>query len=139
MKPLEKKKLSIILITTISIIFLDQLLKILITKSIIPISYTTNTGAGFGLFQDSTSLLIWFSIIVIGIICYLYDKIPEEKKYIQFSIALILGGALGNLIDRIRFGYVVDFINLRIWPSFNIADAAITLGVIGVIIFLIKK
>jgi len=139
MKPLEKKKLSIILITTISIIFLDQLLKILITKSIIPISYTTNTGAGFGLFQDSTSLLIWFSIIVIGIIFYLYDKIPEEKKHIQFSIALILGGALGNLIDRIRFGYVVDFINLRIWPSFNIADAAITLGVIGVIIFLIKK
>ena len=156
MRPAEKKKLMktksfqrfekqsfskllIISIISISITLLDQLIKALIIKDILPISYTRNTGAGFGLFQDSAVLLIWVSIIVVGIIFYLYDRIPVKEKLVQLSTGLILGGTIGNLVDRIRLGYVVDFIDLNIWPSFNIADAAITIGAIGLIIYFLRK
>jgi len=97
-----------------------------------------NFGAGFSLFQGATQLIIWFSIIVIGIIVYLYDKIPR-LLYVQLSTASLLGGIIGNLIDRFRLGYVIDFIDFRVWPTFNIADMAITLGVIGLIIYFLKK
>ncbi|GAJ17757.1 unnamed protein product, partial [marine sediment metagenome] len=86
----------------------------------------------------SSNLLLWFAIIVVGVILYLYDKIPDETQ-IQIFTALILGGTLGNLIDRIKFGYVIDFLDFQIWPAFNLADSAITIGVIGLIIYLIRK
>ena len=139
MNPLEKKKLSVILITTILVVLLDQLSKILIVKGIIPLSYLLNTGAGFGILKNSTALLIWISIIVIGLILYYYEKVPVKLKSVQIATALILAGAIGNLIDRIRLGHVIDFINLRIWPSFNIADSAITIGAILLIIYLVKE
>lgn len=139
MKPAEKKKLILFSIAAVLIILLDQLMKIFVVKEVIPISYSTNTGAGFGLFQDSVKILIWISVFVVGLIVYYYDKIPVKEKLIQAAVGLILGGTIGNLIDRIRLGYVIDFIDLRIWPSFNIADSAITVGVIGLIIYLVKK
>ena len=79
-----------------------------------------------------------FLLLIIGIIIYYYDKIPKNK-YAEISAALILGGAVGNLIDRVLRGHVIDFIDLRIWPSFNIADTAISIGAIGLILYLIKK
>lgn len=150
MKLAEKKKLLIILITTFSILLLDQIIKFFIEttiqlnqsipviKSIFHITLIHNFGAGFGLFQGSAQLLIWFTVIFIGVILYLYDKIPE-KSSIQIFVALILGGTLGNLIDRLRLGYVIDFLDFRIWPAFNLADAAITIGVIGLVVYLIRK
>jgi len=66
---------------------------------------------------------------VIAVIIYYFDKIPNKDRFLQFSIALVLGGAIGNLIDRIVLGYVIDFIDLTFWPAFNVADSAITLGV----------
>lgn len=135
MKFTDKKKVLVIFLTALLIILLDQLTKFLAEKYLITIH---NTGAGFGLFKDSTTLLIWFSIIVIGAILYSYDKIPE-KTSIQLFVGLLLGGTIGNLIDRLRLSYVIDFIDLKIWPSFNLADAAITIGVIGLIIYLIRK
>lgn len=131
----DKKKAGIIFLTAVAVVLLDQITKFFAEKYL---TITYNPGAGFGLFQDSTSLLIWFSIIVIGIILYSYDKIPKQSS-IQFYVGLLLGGTIGNLIDRIRLNYVIDFIDLKIWPSFNIADAAITISVIGLIIYLIKK
>ena len=150
MKFTEKQKILIIALTSIGIVLLDQLLKFLVVKNMelsqsIPLiknflhlTYIQNTGAGFGLFQQSTGLLTWFSIIVIGIIFYFYDKIPESRC-IQSAVAAILGGTFSNLIDRIRLGYVIDFIDFRIWPGFNIADAAITIGAITLIYYMIKK
>ncbi len=135
MRDTEKKKILIIALISITIVLLDQLTKFF---AVVYLPYTQNTGAGFGLFPNSTSILIWISIIVIGLIFYLSDKIPE-KKYTQVSVALILGGTIANLIDRIRLGSVIDFIDLKIWPSFNIADAAITVGVIGLIFYLMKN
>jgi signal peptidase II len=150
MNTIEKKKLFLIGFTAAGIVLLDQILKIIVIKNLqlrqsIPIiqdifhfTYTQNTGAGFGVFQGKTSLLIWFSIIVIGIIFFLYDKIPKNKCA-QLSVAAILGGTFGNLIDRINLGYVIDYLDFRIWPTFNIADSALTIGIIGLIFYLIKK
>ena len=149
MKNTEKQKLLIISITSIAVLFLDQLTKLIVVskmqlslsipliKNIFHLTYIQNTGASFGILSGNNSLLIWFAIIAIGIIIYFYDAIPKSKYAFVF-VALILGGALSNLVDRLRLGYVIDFIDLRIWPSFNIADAAITVGAIGLIVYLMK-
>ncbi len=150
MKFTDKKKAAHIFFTAFIILIADQLFKFLVLKTIpfkfsiqiIPkifyLTHIRNYGAAFGLFQNASNLLLWFSIIVIGVILYIYDQIPKENSP-QILTGLILGGTLGNLIDRIRFGYVIDFIDFQIWPAFNIADMAITIGVIGLIIYLIKK
>ena len=65
-------------------------------------------------------------------ILYAYDTIPQDWLP-QLSLGFILGGAVGNLIDRIAFGFVIDFLDFRIWPTFNLADTALTLGVIGLL------
>ncbi|MBD3355395.1 signal peptidase II [Candidatus Woesearchaeota archaeon] len=146
----EKIKFLIIVLTSSAVVIFDQIVKFIIVRNIplgisiplvprmLSLTYIQNTGAGFGLLQGNTRLLIWFSIIVIGIILYFYEAIPENKT-VQFSIALILGGTFGNLIDRINLGYVIDFFDLSIWPAFNIADAAITAGAVLLIIYTINK
>jgi len=149
MKNTEKQKLLIISIIAIAVLFFDQLTKIIVTANMqlsqsIPVinkvfhlTYIQNTGASFGILSGSNSLLIWFTIIAIGIIIYFYDAIPKSKSAFVL-VALIIGGALSNVLDRLRLGYVVDFLDFRIWPSFNIADAALTVGAIGLIIYLMR-
>jgi len=115
----------------IVIVLLDQLTKIILPNYV---KIVKNTGSAFGLFEDTSTLLVWFSIFIIGLLVYFFDEIPKARLA-QFFYGLILGGVIGNLIDRIRLGYVIDFIDLKIWPVFNIADSAITIGVIGLIIY----
>ncbi|GAF74610.1 unnamed protein product, partial [marine sediment metagenome] len=109
-----------------------------IIKNVFYFSLVKNTGAAFGILKNQTLLLIWFSVIVIGVILFYMDKIPKDK-IVQIFTALILGGTISNLIDRLRLGYVIDFINFKIWPAFNIADAAVTIGAIGLIIYFLRK
>jgi len=95
-----------------------------------------NFGIGFGLLNNPASrwILILTTVIIIGVILYYYRDIP--KKYLPVvSTSLILGGAIGNLIDRFLFGFVIDFIDFRFWPAFNIADSGVTIGVIGLIVY----
>ncbi len=121
------------------IIALDQFSKWLITYFnpqwnffLLDIHLITNTGAGFGLFKEKAFLLGIISLLVaLGIILY-YQKIPQIYLA-QLFTALFLGGTIGNLIDRFARGYVIDFIDLRFWPAFNLADAAISLAVLGII------
>jgi len=136
------------------IVIFDQATKLLIQKNIllntkkviIPyflnIVNIQNTGAGFSLFKNFTTALIWISIAVIGIILYYYPLISKDKK-ILYLCSFILGGTIGNLIDRIRLGAVTDFIDFRsgslYFPTFNVADAFISLSAIGLIIYLWKK
>lgn len=145
-----KKSRYIFPITALIILILDQLTKSIVSgtmslqqsipliKNILHLTYTTNTGAAFGILKNMNYLLTYITIIVIGIILYNYDKLPKNK-FPQITAALILGGAIGNLISRIFLGHVIDFIDFRIWPSFNIADSAITTGAIGLIIYFWKK
>jgi len=91
--------------------------------------YSRNTGVAFSLFQNIPQFL---TIVALGItagVIYAYARhMPNRSPLIQVSVGLIVGGALGNVIDRLRLGYVVDFIQVGWWPVFNIADSAICVG-----------
>ena len=149
-KKIPKKSGLIFFLISLSIVLSDQIVKFFIRnsmnignsipviKNIFHITYITNFGAGFGIMQDKTTLLIWFSIIVIGIILFYYDKI-QEKKSLQIFSGLILGGTISNLIDRLLFGFVIDFFDFRIWPVFNIGDSCICIGVACLIIYFIRE
>ena len=115
-----------------------------VIKGIFSITPTLNTGGGFGILPDQTLLFILISILIIIIIgTFLISKRGmspyrrsgghpslwnQKRPYI--ALTLILAGALGNLVDRLRLGAVIDFIDFKVWPVFNIADSSITIGVI---------
>jgi signal peptidase II len=94
-------------------------------------TYVENRGAAFGLLQEQTSFFIVVGLTVIGVILYSLRQMSRPSLILTLSLGLQLGGAIGNLIDRIRFGFVVDFVDLTVWPVFNVADSAIVCGVIG--------
>lgn len=96
---------------------------------ILRLRYTTNTGAAFGLFQDQGSILALIALIVVGVILFYYRRLPGQMLLVRISLGFQLGGAIGNLIDRLHYGQVVDFIEFVLWPIFNLADVAIVLGV----------
>ena len=87
-----------------------------------------NTGAAFGLFKNGTLILIFVSLFSIAILPWWGRQLGLSQRSAPMALAWIIGGALGNLIDRLRFGYVVDFLDFRVWPVFNLADSAIVLG-----------
>ncbi len=142
----EKKSLVYIfsLIVFLVIIF-DQLTKYLVLKfdpyfgyQYLKIVLIKNTGAGFGILQGKTFFLGIISLIVAVTLIAYYKRIPKEKiPHLLF--ALFLGGVIGNLIDRFLRGYVIDFISFSFWPAFNIADSALTVSVIGLVIYYINE
>ncbi|MGE3271305.1 MAG: signal peptidase II [Chloroflexota bacterium] len=97
----------------------------------IRLTYVENRGAAFGVLQNQTAFFILVGVIVISVIIASYRYIPEPSWILNICLGLQMGGAIGNLIDRIQVGYVVDFIDLTFWPVFNIADSAICVGVVG--------
>lgn len=123
------------------VLSVDQLTKFLVTRSLfysqtIPVikgifnlTLVHNRGAAFGILKNQTPLFIFSSVLAI-ILIFLNLKNGKNKKSYNIFLSLILGGALGNLIDRLLFGYVIDFLDFRIWPVFNIADSAITVGAV---------
>ena len=108
-----------ILTTAILSIILDQLSKFIFKNYF---SFTKNYGAAFGLFQGYR----WLFVIVAIIVALLIFK---YRKLNNLALGLLLGGTIGNLIDRLVYGYVIDFIDLGFWPSFNLADSFSTIGV----------
>ncbi len=100
------------------------------------ITLTHNTGGAFGLFPDQTMALVLASFVAIGILFFLYRSHALSSPLLRLSLGLQLGGALGNLVDRIRLGAVTDFIDVGPWPIFNVADASIVVGIL-LLLFLI--
>jgi signal peptidase II len=102
---------------------------------VLQITYVTNTGAAFGLFPGWSQILIPVAVIVVAALVWYYFQLPDGQLLMHVALGLQLGGASGNLIDRLRFGgSVVDFIDLnfwplRRWPVFNVADSSIVVGV----------
>jgi signal peptidase II len=132
---MKKKKISFLFFIIIFIIVLfDQSIKFIVKANF---RYITNPGSLWGLFPNATNLLIWLSFIIIGIFLFYYEEI-QKSKLCQIGSGLVVGGAIGNLIDRILYKAVIDFINLKFWPLFNIADSAISIGIILLIIYFIK-
>jgi signal peptidase II len=131
-----------IFIIVSSIIFLDQVTKYLaikflqlntpvpLIKNFLNLTLVHNRGAAFGFFQNQLILFILVSLLAIGLILYNL-KNRNNSIILRLSLGLILGGAIGNLIDRLRFGFVVDFLDLRIWPVFNLADSVITIAAVA--------
>jgi len=101
------------------------------------LTHIQNPGGAFGFLAGQASgtrhlLFIGFAILAVVFILWFYHQLPERASSLGAGLSLILGGALGNLIDRFRYGQVVDFIDLYIgdmhWPAFNVADSAVTVG-----------
>ena len=144
------KKTQSIAYLGILIILIDQLTKYLaksnlelhqsipIIKDFFHITLTTNTGIGFGLLKNNNDLLTFITISIIGFILFYYDELPK-KGPAQISIALIISGAFSNLIDRLFFGHIIDFIDFIIWPIFNIADVCITMGILYLVFYYLKE
>ena len=95
------------------------------------LTYVTNSGSAFGLFPNQTLFLVLASFVGIGVLLIFYRTNPINSTLLRLSLGLQLGGAIGNLVDRVRLGYVVDFIDVGAWPVFNLADSAIVVGLIG--------
>ncbi len=93
------------------------------------ITLVLNNGAAFGLLKNWAALFIIFSFLAIALIILFIHRSSGMGLALATSLALILGGASGNLVDRLKFGYVIDFLDFRIWPVFNIADSAISVGI----------
>lgn len=125
----------------VGIVILDQLVKYLVSSSmelhqsipvirdIFHITYIHNDGAAFRLLQGQQGFLILVtSITLAAVLVYLYQIRRSGHWSLLLSLALLAGGGIGNLIDRVRFRYVVDYLDLRIWPVFNIADICVVVG-----------
>ena len=110
-------------------------------EGLVRITYGTNSGTAFGLFPDQTLVLIVTSFLAIGFIYYFYRSHALPSRVLRLAIGLQLGGAFGNLIDRVRLGSVVDFIDVGWWPIFNVADSSIVTGIclLALIIFLTPR
>ena len=122
------------------LILADQAIKFLVVSymklgesipvlvGIFHITYIENPGAAFGLFANQRVIFIVAAALVIAAACLMYRRLMSEKVIVRWGVALLLGGAAGNLIDRVRIGCVIDFLDFRIWPVFNIADIGICIG-----------
>jgi len=94
---------------------------------------THNRGVAFGMAGGAGAPLVLVVLVALGVVLYLFAR-SAARPWMWLPVGLLIGGALGNLIDRIRLGHVTDFIDLPPWPPFNLADMAITFGVIGLVI-----
>lgn len=130
---------SLLLIGLIVVLGFDQFTKWLITSKLVlgqsfPVdgffrfTYIQNSGSAFGLFQGYGTVLTIISVVAIALIIILHRSTPIQSITLSGSLGLILGGTAGNLIDRIRLGSVVDFIDVGPWPIFNVADSSIVVG-----------
>lgn len=101
--------------------------------------YITNTGAAFGLFQNGNLFFIGVAIVVSIVVLFYYWHLPTGEWLLRLGLALQLGGALGNLVDRLRVGSVIDFIHVRYWFVFNVADASLVVGVVLMALLLLRQ
>lgn len=143
--PVAAPRWRLFVTLALGVVIVDQLTKAWLTSRLAPgesmpilgdllrLVHGQNNGALFGLFRDSAAGFALVSIIVIGAIVW-YERRAGGSAYLSLTLGLLLGGAIGNLVDRLRLGYVVDFVDagigsLRFW-TFNVADAAISCSIL---------
>lgn len=143
------KELIRLILVSGGVVLADQVTKYLITlnlalhehivviENFFNINHVLNSGGAFGLFANGSPLLrkfifLFLSSLVALFVLWLYKKTARDLVFLSLGLALIFGGAIGNLIDRFRFGKVVDFLDFYLgtahWPAFNVADSAISIG-----------
>ena len=136
---------------SLAVLLLDQMVKRLIMSDmpfgmsipvlpgIFHITYIQNPGAAFGILAQQRWLFIAVGFLFVGAALLFHRRLHGESRWMQCGVALLLGGAVGNLIDRILWGAVVDFLDFRVWPVFNIADISIVIGVGCMMYALLRK
>jgi signal peptidase II len=134
------------------VVFLDQVTKHLFWRNgqnyeVIPgyfnITLVKNAGAAFGMFQGARVFFVIASFLAVGLIIYLGRRLPREQRTRRVLLGLILGGAVGNLVDRVASGEVIDFVQIGVaghyWPVFNLADAGVTVGAALLILYALRS
>ena len=143
------------IVLPLCIVALDQATKFLVIQrlplyedvplisGLLSLQHVRNSGAVFGFLSGAQIpgkpyLFALMSAIALGALTYYARTIPREERLPRFALSLVIGGAIGNLIDRIRFGYVVDFVKMywetHVWPNYNVADSAISIGLVLLVI-----
>ena len=149
----EKWRGFLLLVVAVLILVLDQISKRLVMINFSPgeswnpvaalerwvsLTYVTNTGAAFGLFPEYGGIFMVIAVVVVVVIIFYYRYVPGDQWLVQASLGLQLGGALGNLVDRLRHGHVIDFIDFKVWPVFNVADSSVFIGVVILSFYLLR-
>lgn len=122
-------------------VVLDQITKAAVLNSLtlgrsvpvvgfLKLTYTQNTGGAFSLFSAKNSMFVVIAVVAVVALVVAYHRYQRRHLMASAALALALGGAIGNVSDRIRFGYVVDFFDVGFWPVFNVADTAITFAIL---------
>ena len=146
---MTSRRVILVAVVAVIVFVLDRITKIVVESSLAPgssvdvvgqwirISHVTNSGAAFGLLPERTTLLSILSVVAVFAIVYYYRRLAADSRLIAATLGMQLGGAFGNLVDRVGQGYVVDFVDVgipagpRFW-AFNVADSSIVVGIIAV-------
>ena len=141
----ERSDAAILIAVATSVVVIDQLTKVLLVSAIglgrsesqveiiggwLALEYTENRGAAFGLLSGLAPILATVSIAIVAGLLVHYMRQTQPPLWKTMAIGAIAGGAFGNLVDRVRLGHVVDFVSVGPWPNFNVADSAITVGLL---------
>jgi signal peptidase II len=144
----ERSDAVILVALSVSVAAIDQLTKYLLVSRIGPdrtdsaveivdgwlaLEYTENRGAAFGLFSGLSPIVTAISIAILTVLLWHYLRQTRPPRWQTLAIGAIVGGAFGNLVDRVRLGHVIDFLSVGPWPNFNVADSAITVGALVLI------
>ncbi len=143
----------IIVVMAAAVLAFDQLTKAMVMRNLMPgvpwnpiaflrpivvLNYVTNEGVAFGLFPQLSSYYVFIQLAVVGALILFYRRFAVNHWLMPVCLGLQLGGALGNLVDRLHFGHVIDFIDFKVWPVFNVADSCIVVGVL-ILAFLLLR
>lgn len=130
----------LVFFVALGVLVLDQIVKAIVVKNMvlyqsIPVikgffhlTYVLNPGAAFSILRNQTTFFIIITILVVVFIVFYIPKIPKNNYFMLIGFGSVVGGALGNLLDRIRLAKVIDYLDFRFWPVFNIADMGIVIG-----------
>lgn len=137
----------------LAVVLLDQLTKwitveylksvgsVPLIEDVLHLSYVENTGAAFGIMKDSRWLFMVVSAVAIAVLIFVIAKYGRGHAFASAAVAMVLGGGIGNMIDRVRLGYVIDFIDFRLinFAVFNVADSFVTVGAVMLVCFLLSE
>lgn len=145
-------KAVVLLLTALTILAADQLTKALVVTNLavgqqarllgdlVQIWHAQNRGAAFSLFQGGTVLFLIVSVLSIGMVAYFHRSLRDRTTWLHVVLGIVLGGTLGNFIDRLRQGYVTDWLSVGIgdtrWPTFNVADSSVVVGIGILVVYL---
>jgi signal peptidase II len=142
----------LLLLTALAILVADQVTKALVVANLalgekarllgdlVQVWHAQNRGAAFSLFQGGTILFLIVSVLSIGMVAYFHRSLRDRSPWLHVVLGIVLGGTLGNFLDRLRQGYVTDWLSVGIgdtrWPTFNVADASVVVGIGILVVYL---